>query len=503
MHLTRVLHQLALDASSCASATSLRALNAFVSPVRQEPKDVLSVAVKDNICTKDWNTTCGSNALRNFRSPFDASVVTFLNEADVPIIGKTNLDEFGMGSLNMHTIHGPVLNPHGNLPRAAGGSSGGSAAAVAAGLCSAALGTDTGGSVRLPASYCGVYGLKPSYGLVSRWGVVAYADSLDCVGVLSKTVRDLRRVFEIICRPDTRDSTCATVERRSRVSGLQRERFNHPTPSKSLNGIRVETKPMRQEYFPEEVDNQIINVCRDTLARLRTLGATIVPVSLPSTRYALSAYYVIASAEASSNLARYDGVRYGTCIPPSITSDRTRAASVYALSRSAGFGTEVQKRLLLGTYALTAEAFDNYFLQATRVRAKLVADFDRVFALPNCRQEVDGQAVDNTLLWESPNVDLLVHPSAIRTAPKLDELAQMNPLDAYVQDVLTVPASLAGLPALNIPAGHGSDTCPVGVSLVGQWGADGLLLDVAEVLARAGDEKLESAATVPVQTLEQ
>jgi len=251
---------------------------------------------------------------------------------------------------------------------------------------------------------------------------------------------------------------------------------------------------------------------------LQERGATIVPVSLPSTAYALSAYYVIASAEASSNLARYDGVRYGVCpsvigvpcssiqtgthVSPPITSDRRHAASVYALSRSAGFGPEVQQRILLGTYALTAELFESYFLQATRVRELLIRDFDSIFALPNCRRQPFGHAervdedAEALLLGNSPSVDVLVHPSAIRTAPRIHEAREKEDtakLDAYVQDVLTVPASLAGLPALNIPAGVGADGWPVGISLVGQWGADRLLIELAEILSAS--ERAEKTET--------
>lgn len=427
--------------------------------------------------------------LQNFKSPYDASVVKLLRQAGATIVGKTNLDEFGMGSLNVHSLHGPVVNPHNaEEPRSAGGSSGGSAAAVAARMCHAALGTDTGGSIRLPASYCGIYGLKPSYGLVSRHGVIAYADSLDCVGVLASSSTTVRNVFDVIARFDQHDPTSASRERRERVRDLLRQRFTHPL-GPSLKGLRV---GIPREYFPSELSAPIIQSTREMLSRLRRLGATLVPITMPSTPYALSAYYVIASAEASSNLARYDGVRYGAYVPPDPATNVSRAAYIYARTRTQNLGHETRKRILLGTHALTADAFDNTFLQAQRVRQRVLDDFDGAFALPNVRR-ARAPEDDKTLLAESPSVDIIVHPSTIRTAPRLDE--QGDVLDVYVQDVLTVPASLAGLPALNIPAGTGEDGWPVGVSVVGQWGSDELLLDVAEVLEQHQSDSGAAHAT--------
>ncbi|KZV96445.1 amidase signature enzyme [Exidia glandulosa HHB12029] len=391
------------NARSANNAT----VNALISMVA-EPSSAATrdIAVKDNICTTEWNTTCSSAMLKNFKSPYDATAVRLLRISGARIVGKTNLDEFGMGSLNIHSIHGHVINPHDVAERrSTGGSSGGSAAAVASGMCFAALGTDTGGSIRLPASYCGIYGLKPSYGLVSRHGVVAYADSLDCVGVLASSAQNIREVFGVICQHDYHDLSSASPGRRARVRDLLQQRFANPFGT-SLHGLRV---GVPQEYFPAELSPAIAHSTRIVLARMQRLGATIVPMSLPSTPYALSAYYVIASAEASSNLARYDGVRYGTYVPPDATTDVTRAAHIYALTRTQNFGAEVRKRILLGTYALTAEAFDNYFLQAQRVRQRIIDDFDGAFALPNVRRVVEEE---DTLLVTSPSVDILVHPSA-------------------------------------------------------------------------------------------
>ncbi|KAF9466190.1 amidase signature domain-containing protein [Collybia nuda] len=450
------------------------------------------IAIKDNICTKDMPTTCSSNMLKEFKPPYDATVVRLLRIAGADIIGKTNCDEFGMGSMNIHSVHGPVINPcHStrsspNSPRSAGGSSGGSAAAVGAGMCNAALATDTGGSTRLPASYCGVVGLKPSYGLISRWGVVSFADSLDCVGVMAANVADTRRVFDVLNVHDQKDPTASSPESRqeaSKMNTARRRKWDIATGSRpSLNGLRI---GIPQEYFPLELSPTILQPIRRTIASLRSLGATIVPVSLPSTSYALSAYYVLASAEASSNMARYDGVQYGLHVRPPPGADLTKTSDLYARSRSAGFGPEVQKRILLGTYALTADAFDNYFLQAQRVRQLVKDDFDRIFHLP----DVTHVPASNV---REDGVDILVHPSAIRTAPALSE---QSGLDAYVQDVLTVPASLAGLPALSVPVPKAlrveeteEDDWPVGVSVVGQWGCDETVLRVGEVIEGLGED---------------
>ncbi|KAF9525955.1 Glutamyl-tRNA amidotransferase subunit A, mitochondrial [Crepidotus variabilis] len=445
----------------------------------------LNIAVKDNIATKELPTTCSSAMLKDFVSPFDATCVQLLKSSGATVVGKTNCDEFGMGSLNIHSIHGPVVNPFDTTdPRSAGGSSGGSAAAVAAGMCDAALGTDTGGSVRLPASYCGVVGFKPSYGLISRqavWGVVSYADSLDCVGVLGSDVAISLRVFEALCEYDPRDPTAAPPE-------IREDAFAHASTRLSslgseMTGLRI---GIPQEYFPKELSQEVIEPFRQVILQLKEQGAIIVPVSLPSTSYALSSYYVLASAEASSNLARYDGIQYGSYVRPSPSTDLSITANVYAQSRSQGFGAEVQKRMLLGTYALSADAFDNYFLQAQRVRQMIKNDFDRVFSMSNYFS--DAVPSDGSFT-AARQVDVLLHPSAIRTAPSLsiNEKVEAD-LSSYVQDVLTVPASLAGLPAVSVPLGKyesavkGDTRWPIGVSVVGQWGTDRLVLKVGRLL---------------------
>ncbi|OSD05395.1 amidase signature enzyme [Trametes coccinea BRFM310] len=478
---------------SASTQISNAAVNAIVSSAGSEgafatrgsgPLAGVTVAVKDNICTKSLPTTCSSRILENFTSPFDATVVSLLSTGGAAIVGKANCDEFGMGSLNVHSVHGPVVNPVGlqdGVPverRSAGGSSGGSAAAVAAGFCDAALGTDTGGSVRLPASYCGVVGLKPSYGIISRWGVVSFADSLDCVGVLAKDVSTVRRVHNAIAKYDERDPTAAPPHVRALASQLCMQRAAEITAT-DLKGLRI---GVPRDYFPKELQPSVIESLQKTLDQLRARGATVVPVTLPSTPYALSAYYVISSAEASSNLARYDGVEYGLRVEPPPGANLNKTANVYAHSRTRGFGEEVKRRILLGTYALSADAFENYFLQAQRVRNLIKADFNRVFWAPNALK-VDA----STNATRTEGVDVIIHPSAIRTAPPLPDAqhgasAETGSLDAYVQDVMTVPASLAGLPALSVPAGSGSDAWPIGVSVVGQWGFDEMVLKVGEVI---------------------
>ncbi|PIL24830.1 transporter [Ganoderma sinense ZZ0214-1] len=388
--------------------------------------------------------------LENFHSPFDATVVSLLSASGAEIVGKTNCDEFGMGCVK-----------------------------------DSSLGTDTGGSVRLPASYCGIIGLKPSYGIISRWGIVSFADSLDCVGVLARDVSTTKRVHDIIGVYDSRDPTAAPPHIRQKARQLIEDHLE-TLKGDSLAGLRV---GVPQEYFPTELQPSIVTPVRTILDQLRARGATIVPISLPSTPYALSAYYVISSAEASSNLARYDGIEYGMRVEPPPGANLTKTANVYAYTRSQGFGKEVQRRMLLGTYALSADAFENYFLQAQRVRKLVKADFDRVFCIPNALNAPSTGPVKPV-----EGVHVLIHPSAIQTAPALPDNEgcsqedDTSTLDAYVQDVMTVPASLAGLPALNVPAGKGADGWPIGVSVVGQWGSDDLVLRVGEVIERCRED---------------
>ncbi|KAI4121709.1 MAG: hypothetical protein LQ347_006768 [Umbilicaria vellea] len=478
-----------------------KALNAFINPgdhdhllhavreaddrtSRGQAKSSLDgklVAVKDNICTADHATTCASTILRGFKSPYPGTVVEKLQAAGAVIAGTTNLDEFGMGSHSTNSTFGPVYNLHGSLddPLSAGGSSGGSAVAVATGQCYAALGTDTGGSVRLPAAYTGIIGFKPSYGMVSRFGVIAYANSLDTVGILAMNSASAKGVFGEALGPETkidaingydkRDPTSLAPSTRSRIS----EQLNRRRRQKTLR-IGVP-----QEYNIDELEPVVRKAWLHTLKSLRELGHSVQMVSLPATRLALSAYYVIAPAEASSNLAKYDGVRYGNQLSKEVND----GAVLYAGTRGQGLGEEVRRRILLGAYSLSAAAIDNYFIQAQKVRRLVQDDFDRVFALPNSLLDQSEDAQKNA------GVDVIISPTAPTPPPTLAAVASHSSVDSYSDDVLTVPASLAGLPALSVPVlleqrsgTVESGPSTVGMQIIAQYGHDDLLFDVAQMI---------------------
>jgi aspartyl-tRNA(Asn)/glutamyl-tRNA(Gln) amidotransferase subunit A len=384
----------------------------------------LPVAIKDNICTLDLPTTCASRVLSNYRSPFEATAVKRLRHAGAVVVGKTNLDEFAMGSTTEHSAFGATRNPH-DLKRIPGGSSGGSAAAVAAGLVPAALGSETGGSVRQPAAFCGVVGVKPSHGRVSRYGLVAFASSLDCVGVFGATVRDAANVTQVISGHDVYDSTTLAEDAPDFMSALE---------GADLRGVVV---GVPAEYFPPDMDAGVSDVCRKTIERMRKAGATIRDVSLPHARYAIPTYYVIATAEASSNLARYEGVRYGVR-----AQDADSAAHVLDRTRSIGFGAEVKRRIMLGTYVLAAGYHDQYYARAQRVRGLITLDVQRAFD--------DG-------------VDVLFTPTTPSVA--FEAGAKVDPYDLYLSDIFTVTANLAAIPAISVPIGK-ADGMPVGGQLM-------------------------------------
>ncbi|KAL5041319.1 hypothetical protein BDW71DRAFT_169124 [Aspergillus fruticulosus] len=505
---SRGLMSLLLEAERyVANQSSNRVLNAFVTPLRRhsgrwhhqakdadirenqgKPKSKLDgrfIAIKDNICTRDFPTTCASKTLDAFTSPFNATIVEQLEDAGAIVAGKTNLDEFGMGSHSVHSPFGHVKNTrrgHNSSPLSAGGSSGGSAVAVATDQCYAALGTDTGGSTRLPAAYTGTVGFKPSYGLLSRWGVVAYANSLDTVGILAKRTSVARDVFDILNKHDPRDPTSLSLWSRSRISS----KLNSPHLSSRLksSSLRIGV-PL--EYNISELAPSVRQAWCRSLEHLRQQGHTVQPVSLPMTKLALSAYYILAPAEASSNLAKYDGVRYGTRSDDSHESHSE--AYLYAKTRGAGFGPEVKRRIMLGAFSLSAQAIDNYFIQAQRIRRLVRHDFDAAFR------------AEHPLAAETPNVepqqqakqtgvDVLISPTAPSPPPTLSDVtntsAKRSPLDAYINDVFTVPASLAGLPAISVPVSGDQGEDLAGIQIIGQYGDDELVLKVGELLEGQG-----------------
>ncbi|KAF2745507.1 A subunit of aspartyl/glutamyl-tRNA amidotransferase [Sporormia fimetaria CBS 119925] len=419
------------------------------------------IAVKDNICTSDLPTTASSGILKSFVSPYDATVVKQLRDAGAVISGKTNMDEFGMGSHSAHSHFGPVKGLSRSEGHAsAGGSSGGSAIAVASGQCIAALGTDTGGSVRLPAAYTGIVGFKPSYGLLSRWGVIAYANSLDTIGILANDARQTRVLFNKLNAYDPHDPTSLppSTRQRLRTSKLGR---------RLRIGIPV-------DYNITSLDPTVKRAWIRSLRDLEAQGHSLHNVSLPATRHALSAYYVLAPAEASSNLAKYDGVRYGSRAEG---PDGTPDSVLFSKTRGQGFGPEVQRRILLGAFSLSAQAMDNYFIQAQKVRRLVQRDFDSVFAAPNPLLSVEDVEKES----ETENgVDVLVCPTAPTSAPLLEKVQNQDPIDAYMNDVFTVPASLAGLPAISVPVD--GDGEKVGMQVIGQYGDDRMVLDTAQLL---------------------
>ncbi|KAB8228225.1 glutamyl-tRNA(Gln) amidotransferase subunit HER2 [Aspergillus alliaceus] len=445
------------------------------------------IAIKDNICTRDLPTTCASGMLQNFTSPFNSTVVEQLEDAGAVVAGKTNLDEFGMGSHSIHSRFGPVKSlrqDDDTEPLSAGGSSGGSAVAVATGQCYAALGTDTGGSVRLPAAYTGIVGFKPSYGLISRWGVVAYANSLDTVGILGRNTTSVRDVFDIVNQHDPRDPTSLSPFSRSRILS-----YLHSPPCAS----RLNSAPLRIgvpiEYNISELHPSVRRAWSRSLAYMQQQGHSIYAVSLPTTKLALSAYYVLAPAEASSNLAKYDGVRYGSRFDGP-DSHGQPDGYLYANTRGRGFGSEVKRRIVLGAFSLSADAMDNYFIQAQRVRRLVQHDFNSVF---QTKQPLAYPRLNMESPRKHTGVDILICPTAPSAPPRISELTNSDtaasPLEAYMNDVFTVPASLAGLPAMSVPVtvrgdrNQGSnDTELAGIQIVGQYGDDELVMKVGELL---------------------
>jgi aspartyl-tRNA(Asn)/glutamyl-tRNA(Gln) amidotransferase subunit A len=415
------------------------------------PLDGIPIAVKDLFCTKGVLTTAASHILDGFRPPYESTVTGKLWEAGAVMLGKTNLDEFAMGSSSTTSHYGPVENPWkkpgDNRPLVAGGSSGGSAAAVAAHAALAATGTDTGGSIRQPASFCGIVGVKPTYGRCSRWGVVAYASSLDHPGPLARTVKDAAIMLGAMAGHDPKDSTSAPLPVPDFETAL----------SGDIRGLRI---GIPREYRADGMPAEIEALWQEGVRWLRDAGAEPVEISLPHTKYALAAYYIIAPAEASSNLARYDGVRFGLRVPGDTLDE------MYERTRAAGFGAEVRRRVLIGTYVLSAGYYDAYYLKAQRVRALVARDFADAFE----------------------EVDCLLTPTAPSAAFAIGENSD-DPVAMYLNDVFTVPANLAGLPALSVPAGLSDDGLPLGLQVIGRAFDEATVLRVGEALERAADFK--------------
>ncbi len=401
---------------------------------------------KDIFVTKDFPTTAGSKMLEGYRSPFDATLVCRLADAGMVTVGKLSCDEFAMGSGNENCAYGPVKNPW-DTTRVPGGSSGGSAAAIAARIVPAATGTDTGGPVRQPASFCGITGIKPTYGRASRYGMIAYASSLDQGGPMARTAEDCALLLSAMCGPDAdRDSTSLDVPAEDFTKSLNAD----------LSGLRI---GIPKEFFGEGLAADVRTAVDGALAELTKLGATLVPISLPRTELSIPVYYIIAPAEASSNLSRFDGVKFGHR-----AKDYTDLESMYKKSRAEGFGSEVKRRIMTGTYVLSHGYYDAYYLQAQKIRRMIADDFQNAFQ----------------------QCDVIAGPVAPKVAWKLGENAN-DPVADYLADIFTLPASLAGLPGMSVPAGFGAHGMPVGLQLIGNYFKEAQLLNVAHRLQQATD----------------
>jgi len=427
------------------SLAQARAADARIAKGSAQPLTGIPVAHKDIFVARGWLTTCGSKILSNFVSPYDAHLIERFNGAGAVLLGKTNMDEFAMGSSSESSFYGPVKNPW-NSDCVPGGSSGGSAAAVAARMAPAATGTDTGGSIRQPAALSGICGLKPTYGLVSRYGMVAFASSLDQGGPFAKSAEDLALLLNVMAGFDPRDST--SIERAPEDYSRDLE--------KPLSGLRV---GVPKEHFGEGLASDVGKAVEEALAQLEKLGAKRVPIELPNSGLSVPAYYVIAPAEASSNLSRFDGVRYGYR-----AKDYADLGDMYRRTRAEGFGAEVRRRILIGTYVLSHGYYDAYYLKAQKIRRLIANDF--VEAFKRC--------------------EVVVGPTSPTVAFKLGAKTA-DPVQMYLNDIYTIPANLAGLPAASIPCGFGAGGLPVGLHLVGNYFAEAKLLNLAHQYQKATD----------------
>jgi aspartyl-tRNA(Asn)/glutamyl-tRNA(Gln) amidotransferase subunit A len=426
-----------------------KAADARIAAGNAAPLTGVPIAQKDIFCATGWQTTCGSKMLANFIAPYDAHVITQFNNVGAVNLGKTNMDEFAMGSSNETSYFGGVKNPW-DFDRVPGGSSGGSAAAVAARLCAAATGTDTGGSIRQPASLCSLTGLKPTYGVVSRYGMIAFASSLDQAGPMAKSAEDCALMMNVMAGYDERDSTSLNREKEDYTRDL----------NKPLTGLKI---GLPKEYFAEGLDASVGKVVMDAIAEYQKLGATIVDISLPNTGLSIPVYYVLAPAEASSNLSRYDGVRYGHR-----AAEYTDLNDMYNKTRAEGFGAEVKRRILIGTYVLSAGYYDAYYLKAQQIRRLIAQDF--VEAFKQC--------------------DVIMGPAAPSTAFKAGEKVD-DPVAMYLQDIYTISTNLAGLPGMSVPAGFSTTSdgkaLPVGLQIIGNYFDEARMLNVAHQYQQVTD----------------
>ena len=427
------------------SLAQAAAADALLANGQAQPLTGIPFAQKDIFCAKGWRTTCGSKMLADFIAPYDAHVISQFNRAGAVNLGKTNMDEFAMGSSNETSYFGPVRNPW-QQQSVPGGSSGGSACAVAARLCAAATGTDTGGSIRQPAALCGITGIKPTYGTVSRYGMIAFASSLDQAGPMARSAEDCALMLNVMTGFDERDST-----------SLQRDKEDYSRDlNKPLAGLRI---GLPKEFFAEGLNADVGKAIAAAIAEYRKLGATVVEISLPNTKLSIPVYYVLAPAEASSNLSRFDGVRYGYRAP-----EYTDLADMYEKSRSQGFGEEVKRRIMIGTYVLSHGYYDAYYLQAQKIRRLIAQDFTDAFK----------------------QCDVIMGPTSPSTAFNLGEKGD-DPVQMYLSDIYTIAVNLAGLPGMSIPCGFGDNNMPVGLQIIGNYFDEARMLNVAHQYQRATD----------------
>ena len=462
-----------LDVNTHLSLEQASAADALISAGKSSKLTGIPVAHKDVFVTRGWKSTAASKILEGYLSPFDATVVANLgipsaenpNGAGMVCLGKTNMDEFAMGSSNENSAYGPVLNPW-NSEYVAGGSSGGSAAAVAAGLAPIATGTDTGGSIRQPAAFCGLTGIKPSYGRVSRYGMIAYASSLDQAGPMGKTAEDCALLLSAMSSHDPRDSTSLADTGEDYGRYLQESwKAGNANPGKPLQGLRV---GLPKEFFADGLAEDVAKAVNTAAQALQDLGAELLEVSLPKTKLSIPVYYVLAPAEASSNLSRFDGVRYGHR-----ANEYRDLAEMYAKSRTEGFGAEVRRRILIGTYVLCHGYYDAYYLQAQKIRRIIAADFQAAFN----------------------QCDVILGPVAPDVAWRLGEKST-DPVQMYLEDIYTLSTNLAGLPAMSVPCGFSSQNLPIGMQLIGNYFSEARLLQVAHQYQQASDWHLRQAGEV-------